>query len=367
MLLLELLVLLPESVDSVNHGLDQFNLGVAKTMLVGDVISVTSLASRFSAGSTGLNLQFLASNLELLDAFLGPSGEVNMDRGSHASTEVGGAGVDVTVLLGQSIFLARLGLDGLLDGLDAAGEAGEDSLDVAALLHGDDTGLVLLIDPEKEGLGVIVEDSTTLGPVTLHTSDGQVSISVDKEEVIINQLLSNLLVHASKRIVLASKISRQFGKSVGHQLLDVNSLLFGDSGGETESINITSDTNTGGVDWSARLNVALHQRRIHVRGVLGIGLDAVIVLDHSVEDLGEVLVRVPITSVDTAMLVVELDGTGAGLGDGEAAGLGLDVLDFVPSLLGHVLGHQGVLRLDVREFSRHFVAANELLLSSDLL
>ena len=41
MLLLELLVLLPESVNSINHGLDQFNLGVAKTMLVGDVISVT--------------------------------------------------------------------------------------------------------------------------------------------------------------------------------------------------------------------------------------------------------------------------------------------------------------------------------------
>ena len=41
MLLLELLVLLPEGVDSVNHGLDQLNLGVSKTMLVGDVIGVT--------------------------------------------------------------------------------------------------------------------------------------------------------------------------------------------------------------------------------------------------------------------------------------------------------------------------------------
>jgi len=290
MLLLELLVLLPESVDSINHGLDQFNLGVAKTMLVGDVISVTSLASRFSAGSTGLNLQFLASNLELLDAFLGPSREVNVDRGSHASTEVGGTGVDVTVLLGQSVVLARLGLDGLLDGLDTAGEAGEDSLDVATLLHGDDTGLVLLIDPEKEGLGVIVEDSTTLGPVTLHTSDGQVSISVDKEEMIINQLLSNLLVHASKRIVLASKISRQFGKSVGHQLLDVNSLLLGDSRGETESINITSNTDTGRVDWHSGLNVANNFLWVHVRGVLGISRDSVVVLDDGIEDLREIFV-----------------------------------------------------------------------------
>ena len=55
----------------------------------------------------------------------------------------------------------------------------------------------------------------------------------------------------------------------------------------------------------------------------------------------------------TAVLVVELNGTGASLGNGEATGLGLDVLDFVPSLLGDVLGHQRVGRLDGGEFSRH--------------
>ena len=40
-LLLELNVLLPEGVDSVNHDLDQLNLGVSETVLVGDVISVS--------------------------------------------------------------------------------------------------------------------------------------------------------------------------------------------------------------------------------------------------------------------------------------------------------------------------------------
>jgi len=352
-LLLELEVLLPEGVDSINHDLDQLDLGVAKTVLVGDVISVSSLAARFTAGSTGLDSELLASGLELVNRLLGPSREVNMDRGSHASTEVGGAGVDVTVLLGQSVVLARLGLDGLLDGLDTAGKAREDSLDVATLLHGDDTGLVLLIDPEKEGLGVIVEDSTTLGPVTLHTSDSQVTVSGNEEEVVIDQLLADSLVHASKRIVLASEVTGQLGQSRGHHLLDVNSLLLGDSGRETESINITSDTNTGGVDGDSGLDVADDLLGVHVGGVLGIGGDTVVVLDDGIKDLGEVLVRVPITSVDTAVLVVELDGTGAGLGDGEAAGLGLDVLDFVPSLLGHVLGHQGVGGLDDGEFSRH--------------
>ena len=39
-LLLELEVLLPQGVDGVNHDLDQLDLGVAETVLVGDVISV---------------------------------------------------------------------------------------------------------------------------------------------------------------------------------------------------------------------------------------------------------------------------------------------------------------------------------------
>ena len=41
MLLLELNILLPEGVDGVNHDLDQLDFGVAKTVLVGDVISVS--------------------------------------------------------------------------------------------------------------------------------------------------------------------------------------------------------------------------------------------------------------------------------------------------------------------------------------
>jgi len=289
-LLLELKILLPESVDSVNHDLDKLNLGVSKTMLVGDVISVTSLAARLSAGSTGLDSELLASSLELVDGFLGPSRKVNVDGGSHASSKIGWAGVDVSVLLGESVVLARLGLDGISDSLDSTGKTSEDSLDVSSLFHGDDTGLILLIDPHKEGLGVIVEDSTTLGPVTLHTSNCQVSVSADKEEVVIDELLSDSFIHASEWVVLASKISIESLKGRGHHLLNVNSLLLGDSGGETESINITSNTDTGRVDWHSGLNVANNFLWVHVRGVLGISGDSMVVLDDGIEDLGEILV-----------------------------------------------------------------------------
>merc|ERR1719320_1491784 len=178
-------------------------------------------------------------------------------------------------------------------------------------------------------------------------------VSADKEEVIINKLLTDSFIHTSERIVVTSKIIGKLAKGAAHQLLNINTLLLGDSWGETESINAATNTDTGRVDWDSLIDVSSDLGGIHVRSVLSIGTDSVVVLDDGIEDLGEIFVAIPIASVDTAVLVVKLNGTSAGLGDGEAAGLGLDVLDAVPSLLSHVLGHQGVLGLDFGEFSRH--------------
>ena len=60
--------------------------------------------------------------------------------------------------------------------------------------------------------------------------------------------------------------------------------------------------------------------------------------------------------IDCPCLVVELDGAGDGLGEGEAGGLGGDGAQLVPLLLGDVLGHQAVLGLDVGEVARHVAA-----------
>ena len=61
---------------------------------------------------------------------------------------------------------------------------------ILTLLHGDDSELVLLIDPSEESLLLIVVDPPALRPVPLHTSNSEVSVSRDKEEVVINKLLS---------------------------------------------------------------------------------------------------------------------------------------------------------------------------------
>ena len=119
-LLLELKIFLVEGVDTINHGLDKLDLGVAQAMLVGNVVGVSSLATRFTTGATGLDGELFAPLLEGFETFLGPSGQVNVDRGSHASSQVGWAGVDVAELGGEQEVLAALSLDRVTDSLDAA-------------------------------------------------------------------------------------------------------------------------------------------------------------------------------------------------------------------------------------------------------
>merc|ERR550534_12642 len=129
------LVLLPQGVDAINHLLDELNLGVSEPVLVGDVVGVSSLAARLSTGSTGLQVKFLATSLQLVNAVLGPARQVNVDRGPHASAKVGGAGVDVAVLLVKTEVLASLSLHRVLDSLDTLGQSAEHFPNVSTLLH----------------------------------------------------------------------------------------------------------------------------------------------------------------------------------------------------------------------------------------
>merc|ERR1712142_675250 len=216
-------------------------------------------------------LEFQVLLVEGVDTMLGVSGQVDVDGSSHASAQVGGARVNVAELGGNLEVLAALGLDGVLDSLDASGEPLEDALDVTSLLHGDDAELILLVDPDQESFGGVVENATALGPVTLHASDLQVGVTGHEEEMVIDQLLAHLLVHASQAVVVASQVTSELGEGVLHQVLDSDTLFLGDSGGQTESLDGAADTDSDGVDWDLGVDVSVDLADVHVRGVGEVG------------------------------------------------------------------------------------------------
>merc|ERR1711962_176814 len=289
-LLLQGIVFRVQGVDAINHLLHKLDLRVSQPVLVGDVVGDAGLATGLAPSAPGLQVQLLAPGCQGLQTLLGPARQVDVDRGPHAGSQVGGAGVDVSVLGVKHEVLSRLGLDAVFDGLDATGKAIKDSPDISSHLHGDDTELILLVDPGEEGLVLVVEDAATLGPVALHAGDLQVGVARDKEEVVVNQLLPHLLVHASERVVGASKVALQVGESLLHEVLNSNPLLLGDSRGKAKSVDGTTNPDPAGVHRGGGVDVALDLVDVHVAGVGRVSADAMVLLDQGVEDIRKHLV-----------------------------------------------------------------------------
>jgi hypothetical protein len=180
-------------------------------------------------------------------------------------------------------------------------------------LHGDDPELILLVHPHKEGLLVIVVDASALRPVTLHTGGNQVLVARHEEEVIIHQLLADLFLHAQERVVGASQVSPELAKGTLHEVLNSQALLPGDTRRETKALNGAAHTDAGGLDRGAGINVSPDLADLHVRGMLEVLLETMVLQDDGIKHSREDLIGVSITSVDTAVLVVKLDSASNGL------------------------------------------------------
>ena len=123
-----------------------------------------------TSGTTDLDVELGSNTLELGPVFH-EKGKVDVDRSTECGSEVGGAGGDVA----QVVVMGETGMG--FDNGSGSCETIEDGSDVSTLLHGDDTELILLIDPDEECLGIVVEDTTASGPVTVETASSEETIS----------------------------------------------------------------------------------------------------------------------------------------------------------------------------------------------
>jgi hypothetical protein len=57
-----------------------------------------------------------------------------------------------------------------LEFFNCSAESIKDLTDVCTRLHGDDSQLILLVDPNEESLVIIVENSSAIGPVSIETT-----------------------------------------------------------------------------------------------------------------------------------------------------------------------------------------------------
>merc|ERR1719342_1013543 len=214
---------LDEETDTVADELEELDLGVTDAVGVGDIVGAVGGGSVDTTGSALLETEEVEDFVQLL-LVLGHGGELDVDTGAEASSQVGWAGQDVAEMLVPHVRVAAL----LHQGLDlgqALAETLEDSLDVTTLLHRDDTEMVLLVDPDQEGLGIVVPDATSIGPVAGHTGAGEERRDgLVEEEVIVDQLILLGVGHLGKRVVLTLELTLQTGEGIDGDLLDGTAL-----------------------------------------------------------------------------------------------------------------------------------------------
>jgi len=83
----------------------------------------------------------------------------------------------------------------------------KDCMESCTWLHGDDAKLIFFINPDKESLGLVVEDTTTVWPVTIEVASFEETISFLEKEVISNKLFALFLSKSIERVELASKVA----------------------------------------------------------------------------------------------------------------------------------------------------------------
>ena len=134
-----------------------------------------------TVGTSDLDVVLCGDGLELVLLVAEP-GELDVDGSAETGSEVGGAGGDVA----EVVVVSELSLP--LNASNTSGKSLEDLTDVRARLHGDDSELIFLVDPHKEGLVLVVEDTSSLGPFSLEEGRLKILVVTLEEEVVLGEL-----------------------------------------------------------------------------------------------------------------------------------------------------------------------------------
>jgi len=341
---------LDEEGDTVADHLEELDLRVANAVSVGDIVGAVSGGSVDTTGTTLLKTEFVEDVIELL-LVLGKAGKLDVDTGTETSSEIGWASEDESEMLIPHVLVATL----LHEGLDlgqALAETPEDALDVSTLLHRDDSQVILLVDPDQEGLGVVVPDATTIGPVAGHTGAGEKGRDgLVEEEVIGDQLILLGVGHLGKRVVLTLELTLEAGEGIDGDLLDGAALTTSAVGRKGNSLDGAAGTHTGRENVLLVEDTSLKVVGVQVGLVLGIlAVSVVTAVNDGVKKISENLVGLLITGNAADGHDEGMSGVvHTGLDDAVEGASGRSdlVAELGVDLRGHALGHPVVVLAEI--------------------
>jgi len=279
----ECLLSVDKGMNSVNHVLHKLLLRSSESPSIRDIKDSIICLGMLTVDTTDLDEVLISDAVELIFV-VHELRQLDMYRSSKGSTKISRARSDVT----EMIVLGEFAL--LLNGLSSSTESIEDFFDSSSLLHRNNSELILLIDPDEESLGLVMEDTTTRGPVSVEITSFKEPVSFFEKEVVINELLLISCTHTFKRVEFTLEIGIKFGGGSCNNFHDLESLLLGDTWTKREISEVSSDTDTSGIDHGSLIfgEISICKTlRGHICNVLVIYSMSVIILDDSIKEFVE--------------------------------------------------------------------------------
>jgi len=216
---------------------------------------LTALGSGVNtATTTSLETKFAAEILEIFTS--GEEGQASHGSSAETCTKVGRAGKDVSEMVVVHKVFAHA-LKDLSDDASGFSESVKDGVHVVALLHGDNSGVVFLVDPDKEVSSLVMEDTTSIRPVAATSGrekEGGVGlleeVSSSSESFFLSMAhtvgLGSVRSGASEREVISLELSIELHQSLNEAVFNVSSLLERVAGRKSESSDTASSSATSG-------------------------------------------------------------------------------------------------------------------------
>jgi len=114
---------------------------------------------------------------------------------SHTGSQIWGTSWKVTILFVNGEILS-FGSYTFFYLSNKFRESFKDLVNISTLLHTDNSELIFFIYPNQSSFAFIMENTSSFWPLSFHSWENEIFISAHEKEMIVNELLSNFLVHS---------------------------------------------------------------------------------------------------------------------------------------------------------------------------
>jgi len=243
----------PDLLNTFVEGDSNFGFRNAESGFGGDVNGAVSAdGGMFATETSNTQTEGFADFLSFgVSAVLGEVGQLDVDRGSHTGTHIGGARGDNTEI---GRFGAATG-DQFFDNIDGSLESVKDVVDADGFFHGHDSQVVFFADPDDETFVSRDVAASAVGPVTGDTGSDQIAVvsHVFEHDVGFDQFLVSFIgdvvgVTGGQRDIFATKVGvgNQFVEDGFHGQFHVLSVFAGHGAGQRKFVQVSGSPDSHG-------------------------------------------------------------------------------------------------------------------------